>query len=387
MTKRMVVMLLGTAAVFGGVFGMKWMSNSMMNDFIDAMPIPPVTISTALVEETSWPAEFTSVGTLVAVNGADLTAEMDGVVRAIHFESGDEVAKGALLVELDSAAEQGELDRLKAEAELAEIDRKRIETLFRRGSISQSELDTAAAKTKAAHAAVVAQQGRLDQKRVVAPFAGRLGIRQVNVGQYVAVGQTIVTLQSLNPIDVDFALPEKYLAEVAPGYPVQAKTETQQPASYQGKLIAMEPKVNPNTRNFALRARLENPDGVLKPGQFASIRVVLPEQKRYLTIPRSAVNYASYGSSVYVVQTVEGKTADDESAESDDSEAGPNKIVVQQFVKLGPSRGDYVAVIEGLSGGEEIASAGLLKLRSQQPVIVNNELAPSPSFSPNVDEG
>lgn len=380
-------MLLGTAVVFGGVFGMKWISNSMMNDFIDAMPTPPVTISTAVVEEKFWPSEFTSVGTLKAVNGADLTAEMDGVVRAIHFESGDEVVKGALLVELESAAEQGELARLEAEAELADIEKKRIETLFRRGSISQAERDSALAKAKAAHAAVIAQRGRLNQKRVVAPFDGRLGIRQVNIGQYVAVGQAIVTLQSLNPIDVDFTLPEKYLADIAPGYPVEAKTESRRPATYTGKLIAVEPKVDPNTRNFALRARLDNPGGVLKPGQFAAIRVELPEQQRYLTIPRSAVNYASYGSSVYVVQTAEGKPAGDEGAASNDSQAGPSKFVVQQFVKLGPARGDYVAVIEGLSGGEEIASAGLLKLRSQQPVIINNELAPSPSFSPNVDEG
>lgn len=387
MTKRMFFMLIGSLVVFGGVFGMKWLGNNMMNDYINAMPVPPVTISTAIVEEMTWPSAVTSVGTLVAVNGADLTAEVDGVVRAIHFESGDNVAKGDLLMALDSAAERGELARLEAEAELAEIDKKRIDSLFQRGSVSQAERDTAQAKTKAARAAVQAQQGRLDKKQIVAPFAGRLGIRRVNVGEFVNVGQALVTLQSLNPIDVDFSLPEKHLGEVAAGYPVEVRTGSQPPLTVTGKLMAVEPKVNASTRNFDLRARLENADGLLKPGQFADVRVELPAQQRYLTIPRSAVNYASYGSSVYVVKDAEPTAAADAESVPEAQAQAPGKIVVQQFVRLGPARGDFVAVLEGLSGGEEIASAGLLKLRSQQPVEINNEIAPSPAFAPDVNEG
>jgi len=379
-------MLLLSAVLFGGVFGMKWFGSKKMNEFLNAMPAPAVTVSSAIAEEMSWESRLESVGSLVAVNGADLTAEVDGVVTNIYFESGDTVKRGDLLLSMASASEQGELKRLQAQAELTDLNRKRSEQLYERKTISKSEYDTAVAETNVALAAVQAQKGRLEQKSVKAPFDGQLGIRRVNVGQYLGVGVAIATLQKLDPINVDFSMPERYLSILAPGLKVSVTVDAYGDKNYEGQVLAIEPKVNPQTRNVDVRARLSNPDGLLKPGLFATVVVSLPNSNEVTVIPRSAVNYTSYGDSVFVIQ----KNPD---APPPPDEPNPmmgpytDLEVIQRFVTLGDARGDYIVVSKGLAVGDELASSGLLKLRNKQPVIVDNSNALAPELDPHPPEG
>jgi membrane fusion protein (multidrug efflux system) len=386
MSRRMVIMLLLSAVLFGGVFGMKWFGSKKMNEFLNAMPAPAVTVSSAIAEEMSWESRLESVGSLVAVNGADLTAEVDGVVTNIYFESGDTVKRGDLLLSMASASEQGELKRLQAQAELTDLNRKRSEQLYERKTISKSEYDTAVAETNVALAAVQAQKGRLEQKSVKAPFDGQLGIRRVNVGQYLGVGVAIATLQKLDPINVDFSMPERYLSILAPGLKVSVTVDAYGDKNYEGQVLAIEPKVNPQTRNVDVRARLSNPDGLLKPGLFATVVVSLPNSDEVTVIPRSAVNYTSYGDSVFVIQ----KNPD---APPPPDEPNPmmgpytDLEVIQRFVTLGDARGDYIVVSKGLAVGDELASSGLLKLRNKQPVIVDNSNALAPELDPHPPEG
>ncbi|WP_320838185.1 efflux RND transporter periplasmic adaptor subunit [Zhongshania sp.] len=371
-------MLVLSTVVFGGVFGMKWFGNKAMNDYMNNMPTPAVTVASSKAESMSWPNRLAAVGSLVAVNGADLTAEVDGVVSAIHFESGDIVKRGDLLLTLSAASEQGELKRLQAQAELAELNRARKAQLYNGKSISKAELDTAIAETNVALAAVEAQKGRLAQKIVTAPFDGKLGIRRVNVGQYLGMGAPIVTLQKLDPINVDFSLPEHYLGNLTTGLAVSVRVDAYPDEIFQGKILAIEPKVNPNTRNFDVRARLANTDLQLKPGLFATVTITLPGENVLTVIPRSAVNYTSYGDSVFVVQ----KSGDTVPVDEQEGMAEAGLEVVQRFITLGEARGDYIAVTTGLEVGTEVASTGLLKLRNKQPVIIDNSNAPMPELDP-----
>ncbi|WP_286836942.1 efflux RND transporter periplasmic adaptor subunit [Spongiibacter sp.] len=374
MTKRMVVMLAISGVVFGGVFGMKWFGNQMMNDFIDNMPTPPVTISSTTVTPQQWAARLNAVGSLVAVKGADLTAEVDGTITKISFESGQSVEAGTELLSLESVAERGELARLEAQAKLAEIEQRRREKLYKRGTISKSEYDTALAETNVAKAAVEAQRGRLNLKTLRAPFAGELGIRRVALGQYLRAGDKIVTLQSLDPIELDFSLPEKQLGKVNPGRTIEIVVDALGGRQFSGEIIAVEPKIDAQTRNFDVRARFANPEKVLKPGLFAKVTVNLGEPTQVLVLPKTAIQYSSYGDSVFVIRQQEGG----------DAEA---LDVIQRFVTLGEARGDFIEVISGVKEGDEVASTGLLKLRSGQPVTIDNTLRPEPSLTPAPPQG
>lgn len=386
MSRRMLIMLSLSAVLFGGVFGMKWFGNQKMNEFLNAMPTPAVTVASTKAEVMIWENRLESVGSLVAVNGADLTAEVDGVVTAIYFDSGDIVKRGELLLSMASASEQGELKRLEAQAELTELNRKRSQQLFDRKTISKAEYDTAVAETNVALAAVQAQQGRLQQKSVKAPFDGKLGLRRVNVGQYLGVGVAIVTLQKLDPIDVDFSMPERYLSILEAGLKVSIIVDAYGDEVYDGIVLAVEPKVDPQTRNVDVRARLANPDGHLKPGLFASVVIRLPSSDAVVVIPHSAVNYTSYGDSVFVVQNNPDAPPPPEGS-NPAMGAYTDLEVIQRFVTLGETRGDYIAVKKGLNAGDELASTGLLKLRNKQPVIIDNSNAPMPELNPNPPQG
>ncbi len=382
MTKRMIIMLLGAGVVFGAVFGMKWFGNKMMVQYIENMPTPPVTISSAEVAEMRWDNRLEAIGTLVPVNGAELTAEANGIVTRISFESGEQAQKGQMLVELDSANERGELKRLQAQAELAELNRKRREQLFKREAISKSDYDAAVAEANAAKAAVEAQLGKIAQKEIRAPFAGTLGVRRVNVGQYLAAGSPIVTLQSLDPIDVDFSLPEQYVGTARPGLGVKVRVDAYPERTFEGRVLAVEPQVDEATRNFQLRARLTNPDGALVPGQFGRVMLMLPGERQLKVIPRTAINYNSYGTSVFVIRDRESAAPAEGEAPAAPAEGEATLEVVQRFVKVGDARGDFVAVVSGLEIGEQVATSGLLKLRNKQPVIINNDVQPKAELDP-----
>jgi membrane fusion protein (multidrug efflux system) len=371
----MIVMLLLVTVVFGGIFGMQAMGKKGMEQYFDNMPVPPASISTAKAETQSWQTQLEAPGTVVAVNGTTLTSEVGGLVTAIRFESGQSVKKGELLVQLNYKDERAELVRLQAQAELAELNRKRRERLFGLEAISKSDLDVAVSEYNAANAAVEAQSARLAQKDIRAPFDGTLGIRQINLGDYLSPGGPIITLQSLDPVDVDFELPEQRLALVQTGLTVAVTTDAFPDRSFEGRVFAIEPQVNPQTRNFKVRARVPNADFALRPGQFGKVRLVLPASQQVVVIPRTAIDYNAYGSAVFVVQ----KKKDAATPAAPAMPGAPPTTdfeVAQRFVRTGDVRGDFVAIVEGLNAGEEIATSGLLKLRGGMPVIVNNEVRP-----------
>lgn len=384
--KRMLIMVVIAAIVFGGVFGMKWFGRVAMNDFIDNMPTPPATISASAVETMRWQAHLQSVGSLRAVNGTDIASEVAGIVSDIGFTSGAMVEKGDVLVSLDAGTEAAQLQRLEAEANLAETTLERRERLFERQSISRADLDEAQSQAAVARAAASAQRALIAQKRIRAPFAGKLGIRRVSLGQFLPAGEAIVALESVDPIEVDFALPEDKLGAVRAGMPVTVRVDAYPDARFEGTIQALDARVNEATRNFDLRAELPNPDGRLQPGLFARVRVELPESSEHVVIPRTAVQYSSYGTSVYVVQEDPDKGPPPEDP-NPQMPRHTDRMVTQRFVELGEARGDYIAVTDGLKAEERIATSGLLKLRNGQPVIINNDGAPEPKLDPEVPEG
>lgn len=385
-TKRMIIMLVLVGLVFGGVFGMKEFGRRAMVSFLEQMPTPPATVSSSEVGTLQWNSRLSSVGSLVAQNGTNVTNEVPGIVTKIHFESGDTVSEGDLLLELDSDTEAAQLARLEAEAELAGLTRKRRERLFELNSVSRAELDEAVSQANVANAAVRAQRALLEQKRIRAPFDGKLGIRRVSIGQFVDAGTPMVALESVDPMEVDFSLPESQLPKVSPGQNVKVRVDAYPEEVFKGRILALESRVDSGTRNFDVRARLPSADGRLRPGQFARVEVDLPGQREVVVVPRTAVKYNSYGSSVFVVQEDPDKGPPPE-------EPNPNMpphttlMVKQRFVELGEARGDFIEVVDGLQQGEEIATTGLLKLRNEMPVIINNEGAPEPKLDPAVPEG
>ncbi|MBI2382852.1 MAG: efflux RND transporter periplasmic adaptor subunit [Gammaproteobacteria bacterium] len=391
MKLRMFLMLLVTALVFGAVFGMKWMGAKAMNRYFDAMPVPPATISTAAVAPMSWDNSLEAPGSFVAVNGTEVTTESGGIVQAIHFESGDIVDAGERLVTLDASTEVGELKRLQAQAELAELNRDRRAKLLESHVVSKSDYDAALAELAAARAAVEAQAAKVAKKDLRAPFAGVLGIRHVNLGQYLAPGTAIVTLQSLDPIDIDFALPEMHLSVVRPGLAITVAVDAYPGRTFGGRILAIEPRIDAATRNFIVRGRLANKDRRLRAGMFGRLRLDLPGKTEVLAVPRTAISYSSYGSSVFLVQPrkapAEAAKPEAAPAPAAGQPAAPQMEVVQRFVKVGEIRGDFVAILEGVMAGEQVATSGLLKLRNQQPVIVNNEVMPQVELNPNPGEG
>ncbi|MGH8530157.1 MAG: efflux RND transporter periplasmic adaptor subunit [Nevskiales bacterium] len=404
MKLRMFIMLIAVGVVFGAVFGMKWFGNKMMNEYTDKAPIPPATITAAAAATMSWDNRLEAIGSFVPVNGTDVTTESGGIITSIHFESGAQVEKGARLITLDSANEAAELKRLQAQADLAETNRVRREKLLHLEAISKSDYDAAASEAGAAKAAVDAQRAKLAQKNIHAPFAGVLGIRQVNLGQYLAPGTAIVTLQTLDPINFDFSLPEQQIATVQPGLKIAVKIDAYPDAEFTGEIAAIEPKVDEATRSFKLRARLTNSDLLLRGGQFGKVQLILPGERSLLVVPRTAISYNSYGTSVFVVQKKQNPAPAADNPGQDDNEQKEDKEeqkpaeemagappttdleVIQRFVKTGDAKGDFVAVVEGLKEGEQVATSGLLKLRNQQPVIINNSVMPEAELEPTTPQ-
>ena len=383
--KRALFVLVPTLLLFGGVFAAKYFGGQAMNAYFDNMPIPTASISAREPAQMTWPNEVESTGTVIAVHNTEVTTEAGGIVEKIHFESGQTVKRGDALVSLDAATQRGEYARLKAQAELARLNRERQEKLFELEAISRADLDAARAEADAARAALHAQAGVIAQKEIRAPFSGMLGIRKINLGQYLAPGTAIVSLQSTDPIDFEFSLPEQRLPQVQPGQSLSVRIDAYPDETFEGLVSAIEPRVDLSTRNFRLRARLANPDGRLRHGQFGQVTLALPGEREVLAVPRTAINYSSYGTSLFVVQArepAEGAAAPAPQAETDEE----SLEVIQRFVKTGEARGDWVAISEGLEAGERVATSGLLKLRNHQPVSINNEVAPEASLDPQPAE-
>jgi len=371
MTKRMLVMLVLAGCVFGGIIGFQAFKARMVKQYLSSQGQPAQTVSTTTAHESAWQPAIRSVGTLRAERGADIAPEVAGVISAIHFRSGDEVQVGAPLVQLNDASERAQLASLVAAAQLAAINYRRDVEQLRKGFVTQSVVDTDAANLKVAQAHVAEQQALLDKKLVRAPFAGRLGIRAVDLGQYVAAGTKLVTLQSLDPILVDFSLPQSELAQVAPGRRVSVSTDALPGERFAGTVEAIDAKLDPATRNVLVRASVGNPQHHLLPGMFVDADVSAGETRRYLTLPQTAITFNPYGNTVFVV-TEKGKRADGK----------PQLVAAQRFVTTGPTRGDQIAVLSGLAKGETIVTAGQLKLRNGMPVRIDNSIQPANEPNP-----
>ena len=385
-SKRMVIMLIILAVVFGLIFGFKAFMSKMMNDFFDNMPQPAAAVSTYEARQDNWASILEAVGTVNAVNGVNVTAQVPGEVEAIEFESGDSVKKGDVLIRLEAAADRAQLNALEATAGLARQEYDRYQRLFKQGSISRSELDNRRAQRDQAVAQAQAQREQLNYKTVRAPFDGVLGIRQVDLGQFLQAGTPVVSLNQLQPIFVDFALPEQELSRIEKGLKVRVTLDAYTDQQFEGEISAIEPGVSEATRNVSVQARFENEDNKLRPGMFASVDIQLPQSEDVVVIPRTAISYAPYGNAVFVLKDAPQKGESDENEESDaDSEKkaeGADKIVKKRFVKLGRRRGDLVAVIDGLKPGEVVATSGLLKLRNDAAVTIENDVQPSTEATP-----
>ncbi|MCB1675624.1 MAG: efflux RND transporter periplasmic adaptor subunit, partial [Halioglobus sp.] len=315
---RMWLILLLALLVFGGVFAMQWYSGKMTNAMLDNMPRPTVTITASAAHLENWQPRIDTVGTFVAIHGAQLSAEVSGIVTRIHFANGSEVEAGDVIAELDLAPDRAELKALQAAQELAAIEMRRAANLLTQRNISKSELDRRESELDQSRANVEAQQARIEQKQLRAPFSGRLGIRQFNVGDYLVAGATFIDLQSLEKLYLNFTLPEQFSRQVATGLPVEARLEAFGEQVFHGELTAIAPSVNAQTRNFALQATLANPQQVLRPGMFARLSIPLGQEREQLLVPQTAVAYRPYGNSVYVVVSEDGQ-----------------RRVVQRFVTLG----------------------------------------------------
>ena len=371
MVKKVVLTALGIALLVGVIAGIKALQIKAMIDAGASAPKQVETVSAALVETDRWVRSVESVGSFRAVQGADLSMETSGIVSRIHFENGAEVREGDLLLELDSDAEKATLRSAEAEANLAGTVYERSKILRASNAISQSDLDAAASQFRKLSALVEQLRATVSKKQLHAPFVGRLGIRDVNLGQFVQNGDKIVSLQSLDPIFVDFLLPQQLISTLATGQKILVRTDAYPGRIFKGELTAINSEVDRITRNIRLQGTLLNPDGALRPGMFARVEIFDGGEDEVLRIPLTAQLRAPYGDSVFVVLD----------KNSDGGEEG-ELIVEQRFIRTGRAVGDFVSVTEGLKEGERVVTAGAFKLRNGVSIRVDNSLAPQPSLTP-----
>jgi membrane fusion protein (multidrug efflux system) len=371
MFKKIFLTALGILLLAGVIVGIKALQIRALIDAGKNVPKPIETISTTVVETDKWVRSVESVGSLRAVQGADLSTETAGIVSRINFENGAEVREGDLLVELDTEAEQATLRSAEAEADLARTVYERTKTLRATNAIPQSDLDAAASQLRKVTALVEQLRATISKKQLRAPFTGRLGIREINLGQFVQNGNKIVSLQSLNPIFVDFLLPQQLISTVAPGQKILLRTDAYPGRVFEGELTAINSEVDRITRNIRLQGTLKNPDGALRPGMFARVEIFEGGEDEVLRIPLTAVFRAPYGDSVFVV------------LENDGPDGKKEKFVEQRFIRTGRTMGDFIAVTEGLKAGDTVVSAGTFKLRNGVGVNIDNSLAPQPKSAPN----
>lgn len=370
MIKRMIFMLIFVGILFGGIFGFQIFKANMIKKVMAAQGSPPQTVSTTVAEEKEWQPALEAVGSLQASRGADLAPEVGGLVTAIHFKSGQEVKAGTPLLDLNADTDLARLHSLQASAALADKTYQRDRQQFAERAVSQATLDADQAALQSARAQVAEQQALIAKKRIRAPFAGRLGIRAVDLGQYLNAGSKIVTLQSLDPIYLDFFLPQKAVGEVKIGQEVTVGSDAFPDQSFAGKVSAMAPKVDESTRNLQVRARIDNPRHLLLPGMFATARVALGAPQRHVTLPQTAISYNPYGNLVYLVTPANGPQ-------------GKQQVAKQSFVTTGATRGDQVAILAGVKPGDVVVTSGQIKLRNGSPVAINNAIQPANNPNPH----
>jgi membrane fusion protein (multidrug efflux system) len=376
MKKRMVIMLVSVAVLLGGIVGFNLFKGYMMQKYMASAPVPPATVSAMTADYQEWQPQISAVGTLRAVRGVEVTTEVAGLVRSIEFKSGDEVKAGQVLVQLNADSDLAQLHALEAAADLANTVYERDKAQLAAEVISKAQVDTDAADLKSKRAQVAQQAALVEKKTLRAPFAGKLGITTVNPGQYLNAGDKVVTLQTIDPVYVDFNLPQQQLPQVSLGQKVLLTADAYPGVTFEGKINAINPRIDTNTRNVQIEATVPNPKRQLLPGMFATVKVNSGEQQRYLTLPQTAISYNPYGSTVYVIKPSEKK---------DDKGNAP--LTAQQvFVTPGPTRGDQVAILKGVEPGAQVVTSGSVKLKNGMPVVINNSIQPSNNPSPTPQE-
>jgi membrane fusion protein (multidrug efflux system) len=358
-------------ALFLLLIDVKALQIRVMGEMAAKMRPPPTTVTSASVKEENWAPRLTAVGSVSAVQGAVVSTELAGVVSEINFDNGGAAKKGEVLMKLDASQEEALLRSAEADAQLARTDLERSRDLAMKKVVSGAEFDSAQSKFTRQNAVVDQMRSSIAKKTVTAPFDGQLGIRQVNVGQMINAGQQVVGLTALDPVYVDFALPDQYLSKLAKDLEVTVRSDAFPGRLFKGKLTAINSMVDPVTRNVPLQATLKNPDHALHPGMFAKVEVALEETKKTIVIPGSAVSYAPYGDSVFVIE----KQKDPKTGKESD-------MLRQQFVRIGEARGDFIAVTQGLKEDQTVVTTGVFKLRNGMAVAVNNDLAPKPELNP-----
>jgi len=373
MRRRLIIVVLAVGVLLAAiVFFNAWKAN-LLAGIRKKNAAPPQTVSAASVKFTDWQPEVSAVGSMRAVRGVDVTTEVTGLVRTLRFKSGDEVKSGQVLVELNADAEIAQQHALEAAADLSATVFERDKEQYEAQAISKAQLDADAADLKNKRAQAAAQAALVAKKIIRAPFDGKLGITTVNPGQYLNTGDKIVTLQAVDPIYVDFKLPQQQLAMIANGQAVNLTTDSYPGATFTGKINAIDPRIDASTRNFQAEATVPNADRKLMPGMFARVAVIAGDKKQYLTLPQTAITYNPYGATVFVAEKKPGGSDKD-------------LIAQQAFVTLGPTRGDQVAVVKGVKEGDQVVTSGQMKLVNGAPLIIDNSVLPANDPNPSPQE-
>jgi membrane fusion protein, multidrug efflux system len=373
MAKRMILMLGVTVTLLAALGFVKFKQVQTAVQAAAYQP-PPEAVTSVVAQPEQWPSTTGVIGTMEAVHGVMVSADLPGSVAKINFDSGKAVREGDVLVELDTREERAQLASLEAQRDLAKVNFGRMQELVKEGVISRLEYDQATAQQKQTEANVGAIRATIERKTIRAPFSGTLGIRKINLGQYLSAGNPVVQLQALNPIYVNFGLPQQALGQVRVGRSLRVTSEDLPGKVFTGKVTALDSVVDETTRNVQVQATLANPEGKLQPGMFVQVEVVLGASRTVVPLPASAVSYAPYGDSVFVITDLK------------DPKGHTYRGVRQQFVKLEGSRGDQVAVISGLNPGDEVVTSGVFKLRNGAAVQVNNKVQPGNNPAPKPED-
>ena len=401
--RRLIFVLIAAGVLLGLLVGFNLFKSYMIRKALAQNVSPAQTVTAAPAQYSEWQPALDAVGSVRAVRGVDITTEVAGLVRSLHFRSGDEVAAGQVLVELNADSDRAQLNSLEAAADLAAVTYGRDRAQYAVQAIAKSQLDADEADLKSKRAQVAAQAALVAKKTLRAPFAGRLGITTTNPGQYLNPGDKVVTLQTLDPIYVDFRLPQAELAQVSKGQAVRVSSNAYPGESFTGKVTAIDPLVDTASRNFQVEALVENPRRHLVPGMFAQVSVVSGSAERHLTLPQTAITYNSYGATIFLVKDATGAAAKAvPAAEPDQANAGgagratsagqggaatpPQLTVEQRFVTLGPKRGDQVAVLRGVDPGDLVVTSGQMKLKNGTPVVIDNSVVPTNDAHPTPQE-
>ena len=385
---RILLVLLFLAAMIGGLAYMKF--QQIQGEIaMFSQPMPPSSVSAVEVEAMSWQPRLGAIGNVQAVQGVMVNNQVAGQVERILFESGDMVSAGQALVQLDTEVDEADLAGLVASLNLAETQLKRNQKLLKDRAVSQGDFDEISAQVSQAKAQVQSKQALIEKKTLRAPFDGQLGIRRVNLGQFLAAGSAIAELEALDPVYVDYSLPERNLAKLSVDQPVRITVSAYPDQVFDGRITAISPAVDRQTRNVQIRALFENPDRLLRPGMFAKVETLLPQKDKVLTLPRQAVTFNTYGDAVFVIEEQTPKQAGDRAAAGDRTEAGaaPKLVVQRRQIDTGDVRGDQVEVLDGLSEGERVVSAGQVKLRNGVEVVIVDDPPNAGADAPDSDSG